>query len=103
MRFLNFFFFFSGGGKEQHCSRVSLETLFSSLLSDDVPRLPWGRGLSRGKAKRRKALAPIFMEPSLKSLLLLLLSVQLGRGGLRAKGQGMFLAVAVLERTSFCS
>lgn len=44
---------------------MSLETLFRSLLSDDLPSLPWGRGPSRGKPKRRKALAPTFMKLSL--------------------------------------
>lgn len=43
-----------------------LETLFRSLLSDDLPSLPWGRGPSRGKPEeRRAALAPTFMKLSL--------------------------------------
>lgn len=63
-----FWTFFSGGGREQQCSRVSLETLFSSLLFDALPSLPWRCGPSRSKPKRRKALAPIFLSLLLVSL-----------------------------------
>lgn len=93
---------FSGGGRDQQRSTVSLETLFSTLLSDDLSSLPWGLGLSRGKPKRRKALAPMFLKPFLVSPLLLV-SRQMVMEGSRAKDQGRLLVLPIVERKSFYS